>query len=233
MSLMTETKAEISLDSLPRVNLLPPEIAESRRFQRIRIGLGGAVLGAVGIVALLYVGASSSVSSAQSEVDAATATNVSLRAETAKYRDVTAVYARAAAAQGMLTKAMGEEVRYSQFLRDLSLTVPENVWLKSVTFSQTAAAAAAPAGAAAPGRPAAASLTPAGIGTVTFTGVGFSHDDVAVWLESLAGQKGYANPYFTNSTEALLGKRKTVNFTSSVTLTPAAYSGRYTKPAGG
>ena len=72
-----------------------------------------------------------------------------------------------------------------------------------------------------------------GIGTVTFVGVGFSHDDVAVWLESLAKQKGYKDPYFSNSTEALIGTRKTVNFTSTVTLTPEALSGAYTAPAGG
>jgi Tfp pilus assembly protein PilN len=217
---MTETGAVVSLDSLPRVNLLPPEIAETRRFRRIQMGLGGAVLGAVGIVALLYVAASSSVSSAQTDLDAANAKNSTLQAETVKYRDVTAVYARAAAAQAMLTQAMGEEVRYSQFLNDLSLSVPENVWLKNVTFAQGTA-------------PAAAGATAPGVGTVTFTGVGFKHDDVAVWLESLASQKGYANPYFTTSTEALLGTRKTVNFSSTVTLTPAAYSGRFTKPIGG
>jgi Tfp pilus assembly protein PilN len=228
MSLMTETKADVTLGSLPRVNLLPPEIAETRRFRRIQVGLGGAVLGAVGIVALLYVGAASSVSSAQTEFDSANAKHATLQAETVKYKDVTAVYARAAAAQAMLTQAMGEEVRYSQFLNDLSLTVPENVWVKNVTFAQSGGAA--PAGAAAP---AAAGLSTPGIGSVTFTGVGFSHDDVAVWLESLATQKGYANPYFTSSTEALLGSRKTVNFTSTATLTSAAYSGRYTKPAGG
>src|SRR3954467_8020126 len=108
MSLMTETGAVVSLDSLPRVNLLPPEIAETRRFRRIQVGLGGAVLGAVGIVALLYVGASSSVSNAQDDLDSANATHTALTAETAKYRDVTAVYARAAAAQAMLTQAMGE-----------------------------------------------------------------------------------------------------------------------------
>ncbi len=68
---------------------------------------------------------------------------------------------------------------------------------------------------------------------MTFTGVGFAHDDVAVWLESLAKQKGYANPYFANSTEALIGTRKVVNFTSTTTLTSAALSGRYTAPAGG
>jgi Tfp pilus assembly protein PilN len=226
MSLMTETGAAVSLDSLPRVNLLPPEIAESRRFRRIQMGLGGAVLGAVGIVALLYVSASSSVSGAQSSLDTATAQHTSLQAETAKYSQVTAIYGRAAAAQAMLTQAMGEEVRFSQFMNDLSLTVPENVWLKNVTFTQTVAT---PATAAAP----TAGLATTGIGSVTFTGVGFSHDDVAVWLESLASQKGYADPYFTNSTEALLGTRKTVNLTSTATLTPAAYSGRYTKPAGG
>ncbi|MDX6199349.1 MAG: type pilus assembly protein PilN [Actinomycetota bacterium] len=220
MSLMTETGSAITLDSLPRVNLLPPEIAETRRVRRIQIGLGGAVLGAVGVVALLYVAASSSVSSAQTDVDAATATNTHLQAETAKYRDVTAAYDRAAAAQAMLTQAMGEEVRYSRLLTDLSLSVPENVWIKSLTFSQ------APA-------PAALGSTVSGIGTMTVSGIGFKHDDVAVWLESLAGQKSYTNPYFTSSTEALLGTRKTVTFSSTATLTPAAYSGRYTKPAGG
>lgn len=222
---MTETQAEISLSSLPRVNLLPPEIAEARRMRRIQVGLGGAVLGAVGIVALLYISAAGSVSSAQGNLDAANAQHSSLQAQTAKYRDVTAVYNQAAAAQAMRTQAMGTEVRYSQFLNDLSLTVPENVWLKNVTFTQAAPTAAA--------GPAAAAATATGIGTVTFTGVGFSHDDVAVWLESLATQKGYANPYFSSSTEVLLGTRKTVNFTSTVTLTPDAYSGRYSKPVGG
>lgn len=225
MSLMTETGQAVTLDSLPRVNLLPPEIAETRRFRRIQLGLGGAVLGAVGIVALLYVAASSSVSSAQDELDSANVKHTSLQAESAKYRDVTAVYARAAAAQAMLTQAMGEEVRYSQLLNDLSLSVPETVWLKNLTFSQTPAVASA-AATTTPG------VTP-GIGTVTVTGIGFTHDDVAIWLESLAGQKSYANPYFSSSTEALLGTRKTVNFTSTANLTTAAYSGRYTKPAGG
>jgi Tfp pilus assembly protein PilN len=224
MSLMTETRAVVSLDSLPRVNLLPPEIGERRRFRRIQLGMGGAVLGAVGVVALLYVAASSSVSTAQGEVDTATARQSTLQKETAKYQDVTAVYARAAAAQAMLTQAMGEEVRYSQLLNDLSLSVPENVWIKNLAFAQGAPAA----GAAAAAAPAAA-----GVGTVTVTGVGFSHDDVAVWLESLAGQKAYADPYFTSSTEALLGTRKIVNWTSTATLTPAAYSGRYNTPAGG
>jgi len=216
----TRQKAGTGLPVLPRVNLLPPEIAETARFRRITYGLGGGLLGALGIVALLYVGAVAAVNDANTELETATATGASLRVETAKYADVEAVYARAAAAQAMLTSAMGEEVRYSQFMNDLSLTVPANVWVKNVTFAQ------APV-------PAALGSTVPGIGTVTFTGVGFKHDDVAVWLESLAKQKGYVNPYFTNSTKALLGNRDTVNFTSTVTMTADALSGRYTTPQGG
>ncbi|MBC7373991.1 MAG: PilN domain-containing protein [Frankiales bacterium] len=214
----TRQQAGTGLPVLPRVNLLPPEIAEATRLRKIQYGLGGGLLAAVGIVALLYVGATGAVADANTELETANASGAALQAQTATYADVTAVYARAASAQAMLTTAMGAEVRYSQYLNDLSLTVPENVWVKNVAFAQ------APA-------PGAAGSTVPGIGTVTFTGVGFKHDDVAVWLESLAKQKGYVNPYFTSSTLALLGNRETVNFTSTVTMTADALSGRY--PQGG
>lgn len=216
----TDTPVGTGHPILPRVNLLPPEIAEKARFRRIQLGLGGGLLASVGIVSLLYVGAVGSVNDAQTDLTAATATGTALTAEHAKYADVEAVYARAEAAQVMLTQAMGEEVRYSQFLNDLSLTIPDNVWVKNVTFAQAAV-------------PPAVGATEPGVGTVTFTGVAFAHDDVAVWLESLAKQQGYTNPYFTSSTKALIGKREVVNFTSTVTMTPAALSGRYTSPIGG
>ncbi len=205
---------------LPRVNLLPPEIAERRRFRRVQWGLGGGLALTVGLVGLLYAGAVGSVGEATTELEATGAVNAQLRTEAARYAEVTAVYARAASAEAMLTEAMGEEVRYSGLLSDLSLTIPENVWLKSLTFTQ-APTAAGLAG------------TEPGVGTVTVSGVAFSHDDVAVWLESLAGQKGYTDPYFSSSTESLIGPRKVVDFASTATLTSDALSGAYTKPAGG
>jgi Tfp pilus assembly protein PilN len=223
MSVITTQQEQLvggGLASLPRVNLMPREIAEGRRFRRIQIALGGGVLGAVGVVALLFVAASGSVDTANEELTVAQAEHSRLQAETAKYADVTAVYAQAAAARAMLVEAMGQEVRYSRFLSDLSLSVPENVWIKNLAFSQAGAEAAV-------------GSTEPGIGSVTVSGVGFSHDDVAVWLESLAGQKGYANPYFSSSTEALIGPRTVVNFESTATLTSDALSGAYTSPAGG
>jgi len=206
--------------ALPKVNLLPPEIAEQARFRKVQAGLAGGVLAAVGVVALLYVGASSSLGEANTELETAQATSTQLQAESAKYADVTAVYAQAAAAQAMLAEAMGQEVRYSRFLSDLGLSVPENVWITSLAYAQ------------APVDPAVGATEP-GVAKLTVSGKGFSHEDVALWLESLAAQSTYANPYFSTSTEALIGTREFVDFTSTASLTPAALSGRYTQPAGG
>ena len=226
MSVLTQDDRLVSTTiRLPRVNLLPPEIAERVVFQKIQLGLGAAILAAVGVVGLLYVSASHGVTSAQADLDTANSQESSLQQASARYSNVTAVYNHAAAAQAMLTTAMGTEVRYSQLLNDLSLTVPSNVWLSNLAYTSTAPAA----GVAAAAVPAAA----AGIGTFTATAVAFSHDDVAVWLESVAGLRTYANPYFSTSTEGLLGTRKVVNFSTTAVLTPSALSGRYLKPVGG
>jgi hypothetical protein len=225
----SEARLGMTTAQLPRVNLLPPEIAEKALMRKVQAGLGACVVAAVGVVGLLAVSASHGVSSAQSSLDSATATHSSLQAETVKYNNVTAIYAAAAAAQGQLVTAMGSEVRYSQLMHDLSLSVPSTVWLKSLSYNQTPPAAAAGASSTTTAAAPAAAAATGPIGTVTFQGVGFNHDDLALWLEAVAGIKSYGNVYFSNSTEALLGQRKVVNFTSSADLTPAAYSGRYTK----
>ncbi|MFN2539345.1 MAG: PilN domain-containing protein, partial [Mycobacteriales bacterium] len=158
----------------------------------------------------------------------------SLQTQVSKYSNVTAVYDAAAAAQAQLTTAMGPEVRYSQLLHDLSLSVPSTVWLKTLSYTQTppSAVAPAPSSPATVGSPGASATSTAPIGTAIFTGVGFDHDDLALWLESLAGLKAYTNVYFSNSTEGLIGQRKVVNFSSTADMTSRALSGRYLKPLG-
>ena len=204
--------------TLPRVNLLPIEIAQGRRFRRIQLGLGGVVLAALGVVALLVSTAAGSVTDAHDKVDAAAGQQRTLQSQTAQYREVTATIARAAAAQALLVTAMGDEVRYSRFLNDLSVSIPGNVWIKTITFAQSSVAAAPVAGGTAPG-----------VGSVSLTGTAYKHEDVAVLLEALKAQKGYAGPLFQNSTEVLLGTKTVVNWSITVALTPEALSGRYLK----
>ena len=206
--------------ALPSVNLLPPEIAERRQFRRVQLCLGGGLVATVGVVALLQLSALGATADAERELQSATAQGAALRTEATAFAEVEGVYARADAARALLAQAMSDEVRFSGLLDALSVTLPDDVWLKSITFTQATPAATAAAG------------TP-GIGTVSFTGVALSHDDVAAWLESLSRQPGYADAYLSEATTGLLGGRTTVGFTSTVTLTPAALSGRHVAAAGG
>jgi Tfp pilus assembly protein PilN len=240
------------LASLPRVNLLPPEIAERAQLRKIQGGLAGVVVLAVAAMGFLYVGATDSVGTAQDRVEAASAEQRTLQAQKADLANVTAVFQQAATAQALLTQAMGSEIRFSRFLSDMSLSMPDNVWIVNAAYTQTgavAAAQAAPVAAAAPGTTAQtpASTTPAGtaaaaapavgavgaVGTLVVSGVAYNHNDVATWLESLAKSAGLESPTLQASTRGLIGTRSVVTWSTTVNLSAKALSGRYTTPAGG
>ena len=222
MSTLTTTRVA----TLPRVNLLPPEIEEERRFKKVQAGLGIALVAALGVVGALTLLANGQVQSAQDEVDAAKARKVTLQAKVAEFAEVPKVYAEVEAAQAQLSTAMDDEIRWSYFLNDLSLKTPGKVWLTKMTVLQTTdptqLAAAAPT----------QTYGTTGVGSVTFEGVGFQHNDVAAWLDALAKQKGLTQPYFTNSKTEAIGTDSAVTFQSQATITEDAFSGRYSSKAG-
>lgn len=217
--------------TLASVNLLPPEIFEAARFRKLQFGLAGVGLAAIAVVGALTYQAHHSVSAANDQLTQAQSAQTTLQTQLSGLQSVRDVYAQVAAKQTMLTHAMGNEIRWSTYLTDISLRVPSNVWLTNMTATETGALAtsapgAAPAGGASP-------LTAGGIGTVQFSGVAFSHDDVATWLDALAKEKGFTNVYFTSSTKGAIGPREVVNYVSQVTLSQAALSGRFVNAAEG
>lgn len=239
MSAMSDMAAETrlvggGLATLPRVNLLPPEIAEQAQLRKIQVGLAGAVALAIAAMGFLYVGATDSVGSANDHIAAASAEQSTLQKQKADLANVTAVFQQAATAQTLLTQAMGSEVRYSRLLSDLSLSIPDNVWILSAAYLQSGSAGSGSTPAAAAPKPVAAALVPGALGTLTVSGVAFTHNDVAAWLDSVAKSNGLESPTLQSSTRALLGKRSVVNWSTTVSLSTKALSGRYTStPVGG
>ena len=219
----TSTTSTRILD-LPRVNLLPPEIFERRQLQRVQAGLGLVVLGAVVGVGLVYVSGGSSVTDANSRLQASDDTHAALQAQLNHLSYVTAQQAQADQAAAMLTQATATEIPFSTYLADLSLLTPKNVWFTAVNIAATVPVGSLTSAAGAP----------ASVGTVTFTGQALAHNDVSTWLDNAAKEGGFANPYFATSTEALIPGTGTVpgtvaktwvTFSSSVNLTPAALCG--------
>jgi Tfp pilus assembly protein PilN len=215
----TQTLSTSQLAALPRVNLLPPEIAEKRRARKIQAGLGAAVALSIVGVGAGYLLAHQSASHAKTDLADAQAETARLQTQVAQFAGDESLRSQLAAEQTMLATAMGSEIQWSHYLNDLTLRIPDNVWITQLTVSQ--------GGGATPG-----AAATAGIGSVSVTGTAFTHDDVATWLDSLAKEKGYTNPYFSSSAESFIGPRRIVNFTSSTVVTPDALSNRYTRPAG-
>ena len=232
-----------------RVNLVPPEIAAGQRLRRVQVGLGAAVLLTAAGVGLLSHQQAGAVSRAHDQLTAAKADNARLVATQAALGNVNALYAKVDAADAMLAAAKGPQVLWSRYLEDVRLRLPEKTWLTTLSFLETPPAtvatvavpsAAKAAGTGTPGVGGAAATgtaatgttatgtTPAGpacngttpIGTVAVTGSGYTHKDVADWLDRLAGLKAVTNTYLANSVEALVGESvPTVTWSSSASLT--------------
>jgi Fimbrial assembly protein (PilN) len=115
------------------------------------------------------------------------------------------------------------------------VVVPNDVGLTSMSVKQTRTAAApANAGPAQPAAGATSVLGTPGIATVSFEGQAATQDDVAAFLDALAKQKNYVDPYFTNAskTKDADSGQEVVTFSATTTVTDQAKSGRYTNQAG-
>lgn len=222
---------------VPRVNLLPQEIADAANFRKLQYKLGLAVAASLGVVGALFIVATGQVTSAQGDLDAATANTAALQQQVAELAEIPRVFGQVSAAEAQLTTAMGDEVRWSFYLTDLSLTIPDDVGMTTMSIQQVRTPVEPPPGTVVgPGAESGAQsvLGNPGIATVTFEGQAASQDDVAAFLDSLAKQKTYLDPYFTNATvtdDADSGQ-EVVTFSATTTVTDEAKSGRYTNQAG-
>ncbi len=137
MTTLTPTR----LAQMPRVNLLPPEIAAAAKLKRLKLILGLLVLAAMVLVVLGYLFASSSIGGAEESLADAQADGAQLQADVATYAEVPQVLAEVDTAQANLETAMTPEIRWSFYLNDLSLTIPRSTRLVTMTAINDAAAA--------------------------------------------------------------------------------------------
>jgi Tfp pilus assembly protein PilN len=232
------TQVAVGLSGLPRVNLLPAEIAEARRLRRIGAGLAASVLVACAGVGGLWMHEHAAVRSAQNALAQANARNVALQGQTSQYQNVTAVKAQLQNQQAMLSTALGNEVLWSHYLADLSEAMPGNVWFDQLQLQlNDGSAATTPTATTPPATtPGASTPTSTAIGSVHLTGSALSHNDLATLLVALAGERGLANSYFTKSAEqSVTNTTKTTDeFDVTADVTPDALCGaRCTDPQAG
>jgi Tfp pilus assembly protein PilN len=223
----TGTSTRVDWAPVPKVNLLPPEIVESRKLAGLKRVLGGVLVIAVAGCAGVVVWAQAGVGSAEDEVQVAQARAATLQAEQAKYAEVPRITGLIDTATTARQTAMGQDVLWYGFLSELSMTTPKGVSLVSLEVALDDSSG--PSGA--PGDP----LTPSGIGHVSFSGKASHFPDVAGWLDAVGSVHGVDGSTLQTATRGDADAPATtggpITFTSTVQVTSKALTHRYDRKA--
>jgi Tfp pilus assembly protein PilN len=181
------------------VNLLPRDEAK-RSFEAKRGvvfgGVGGAAL-ATAVLASMIMSAGGAADSKQAELDALRAQIAAI--PTAPVIDTSredALTAEKGARVGALSAALAGRVAWDRVLRQVSLVLPEDVWLTNLSAAAPDASQAAAAGTG-----------------FTLTGATYSQNGVARFLSRLAVIPDLANVRLQSSQSQLLNERELVQFT--------------------
>jgi Tfp pilus assembly protein PilN len=182
------------------VNLLPRDEV-TRSFAAKRGVVFGSAAGAALVTVVLVsmtVSAGGAVGEKQAEVDALRAQIAAIPAPTVKDTSTDdALAAQKGARIGALSAALTTRVAWDRVLRQVSLVLPEDVWLTTLM----AAAPTATAGAAASGS------------GFTLAGSTYSQNGVARFLSRLAVLPDLENVRLQSSQSALVSERELVQFT--------------------
>jgi len=195
------------------VNLLPRDEGRTRR-QPGAVSLT-AVLGAVLLTAVMcgwFLMASSGVSERQGELDGLRAELAAIPPPPPPPETQSNLVAEKDARLTLLGKALANRIAWDRVLREISLVIPDDVWLEAMNTSGPDPAAAAPL----PGQTAAAS-----VGNFNITGYTYSHDGVARLLARLSVIPHLENVKLGSSVLDRQRARPTVKFAISASLRKA------------
>jgi Tfp pilus assembly protein PilN len=205
------------LHPVARVDLMPPEVLQRRRFRRARRLMAVAVAATALVAAAVSVAAWQAAVTAREDLAAEQERTSRLQAEAARFAEVPAVLGSIERAQTSLSLAMSQEIGWYPVLDDITRSAPETVWFEQITLS------AAPAGAVVEDPLA----TPGAVASVQMTGRALDHQDVVAWLDEMAGLATWTDPVFTESAAESAEAGAPLTFTTSARLSAEAYTQRF------
>lgn len=187
------------------VNLLPRELDEGRKRpgKTVVVGCAGAVF-ATAVIAGGYLQASSSVGSANRQLAAVQAKIAALPPLASQPSTVTSVPGEKSQRVAVLASVLGGRVAWDRVLREISLVLPDDVWLESLR-----------ANAPDPAQP-----TPTTVTGFQIIGYTYSQSAVARLLSRLAVVPDLQQVTLNNATVGPVDNRQLVTFTIAANLRP-------------
>ena len=207
---------------MKRINLLPPEQRVKAARER---GLLWAILILVAIVVALgvvYVWQNGQVNDKQAELDGLTAQVADEQAKAAALAPYAQIQDTRVAMTATAKGIYDSRVSWATILQEISLVIPENVRLQSLTGTVPATMLPGPAVPAVPGTPASTDIT--------FAGTTYTHKDVAEFMTRLGLIPQLSNVQLASSTGAAATDATGATGTPTVTFTVTASLRPYLTP---
>jgi Tfp pilus assembly protein PilN len=208
------------------VNLLPREIekAKTRRFSPpvVTAVITGVVV--ITVLAAGFVRESANVSHKRTDLDAARAELALIPAPVSADSTASTLSGQRAMRIRALQSALSGRVAWDRVLREISLVLPDDVWLSGLTLQAPVSTTAAPA-VDSTGAPLAPTTPSTTVSDVTMIGKAFSHQGVARLLARLALVPDLDRVTLGHSTRVHGGKRGSVEFSVTAGIRPPGATG--------
>ena len=198
---------------MTQINLLPPELQQRQRTRRLTAGVIGLGLVAAAVVGVLFFLQMVRLNGVNEELAAQEARNAGLQTRINRLQRFEELRSEAEARRTLIQGALANTIRWSGILRDVSLVLPDRMWLTSLsgTLTTTAPTDPLPPGTVAP--------TGTGLlGTIQFQGSSLDEPTLALWLTRLEQVPGWVNPWLSSAVEAAVANTEVFQFSTSVDL---------------
>jgi len=194
--------------------------------------MAAVVAGVGAVVALLFfvfVLQSARLSNSEQKLKAQQAVNADLQAKIGQLQQYQELKLTVAAREALAAGALSGQVAWSGVLRDVSMVIPNKMWLTGLSAALTNATSPGlpPSGTPTNTGGTSAAAAPSLVGSLQFQGMASDFPTVAKWLNRLEQVKGWVNSWSANaarsaSTDTTDPNANKVTFSASVDLTTEA-----------
>jgi Tfp pilus assembly protein PilN len=202
------------------INLLPSEIRTRQRTKRHTVLVAVAGAAVVGALVFLWVLQGVHLSQVDQQVADQKQTNAQLQVQIDKLHHFAEIRNQLETRKKLLHQTLAGTVEWSGVLHDLSLVMPQQMWLSSMTgtLNVPAAGSTGSVPATAPTGTTSGNL----VGSIQFEGDAMDKETVALWLTKLETVRGWVNSWLSQLQETTVGVTPVVTFSTSIDLSKGA-----------
>jgi Tfp pilus assembly protein PilN len=191
---------------MTQVNLLPQDVRQRQRTRRMTLAVAAGATGVVALLLFVFLLQVGRLATAKHDLARQESVNAGISTQISGLQRFATLKQTVSDRVGLETDVLRSQVLWSGVLRDVSMVIPGQMWLTSMTGTASDVFQT--------------SVAPTGdevlVGTISFSGVAFDHPTVAKWLTRLEQVDGWVNSWISTASKSDMNGTTVVTFNGTV-----------------